>query len=252
MKLIDTLNNRSANVCRGYFNGGSNGGTTLRLSISGTWLGLPEELVSELLGRATSHHLKAGDTLFQIGDVGDGCYRLDKGLLKVTLTSSQAEERIVAVLASGAIVGDLAMIDGLPRSASVIAVTDCELRFISRTAFQHLARHHPEIYRHLVEVLAARLREADKTIASLAFLTVKGRVARALLELAENLGEQAGSAAILVPPMFHQRELAAMAGVARESVSRILSDFERQRLVTKSGRCFQIEDTAKLEREIDW
>ena len=165
----------------------------MRLSISGTWLGLPQELVSELLGRATSHQLKAGDTLFQIGDVGDGCYRLDKGMLKVTLTSSQAEERIVAVLASGAIVGDLAMIDGLPRSASVIAVTDCELRFVSRTAFQHLARHHPEIYRHLVEVLAARLREADETIASLAFLTVKGRVARTLLELAENLGEQTDS-----------------------------------------------------------
>ena len=173
----------------------------MRLSISGTWLGLPQELVSELLGRATSHQLKAGDTLFQIGDVGDGCYRLDKGMLKVTLTSSQAEERIVAVLASGAIVGDLAMIDGLPRSASVIAVTDCELRFVSRTAFQHLARHHPEIYRHLVEVLAARLREADETIASLAFLTVKGAALPALCSSLRKISASStDSAAILVPP----------------------------------------------------
>jgi CRP-like cAMP-binding protein len=110
-------------------------GTILKLSVFRTWLGLPEKLVSELFGRATPHHLKAGDTLFQIGDVGDGCYRLDKGVLKVSLTSPQAEERILAFLASGAIVGDLAMIDALPRSASVVAVTDCELRFISRSAF---------------------------------------------------------------------------------------------------------------------
>ena len=172
----------------------------MRLSVSDTWLGLPENLVSELLGRETSHHLKAGDTLFQIGDVGDGCYRLDKGMLKICLTSSQDEERILAVLASGSIVGDLAMIDALPRSASVVAVTDCELRFVSRSAFEDLVRQHPEIHRYLVEVLTARLREANETIAALAFLTVKGRVARALLELAENLGEQIDSGAILLPP----------------------------------------------------
>jgi CRP/FNR family cyclic AMP-dependent transcriptional regulator len=100
-------------------------------------------------------------------------------------------------------------------------------------------------------VLAARLREADETIASMAFLTMKARVARALLELAEKLGEEMDSGAILLPPMFHQRDLAAMAGVARENVSRILSDFERRRLVTKSGRHYQIEDKSKLEREID-
>ena len=51
-------------------------------NLSSTWLGLPEEIVSALLGRASSHHLKAGDTLFQIGDVGDGCYRLEKGILR--------------------------------------------------------------------------------------------------------------------------------------------------------------------------
>ena len=123
----------------------------MRLSVSDTWLGLPENLVSELLGRETSHRLKAGDTLFQIGDAGDGCYRLDKGMLKICLTSSQDEERILAVLAAGSIVGDLAMIDALPRSASVVAVTDCELRFVSRSAFEDLVRQHPEIHRYLVE-----------------------------------------------------------------------------------------------------
>ena len=91
-------------------------------SVSGTWSGA---LASELFGDAGSRQLKAGDTLFHEGDTGDGCYRLDKGLLKVRLTSLKGEERIIAIIRSGAIVGDLALIDGLPRAASIVAVTDC-------------------------------------------------------------------------------------------------------------------------------
>src|SRR6478735_7423529 len=74
----------------------------------------------ELFDVARVHELKAGGVLFAAGDVGDGCYRLDKGLLKVTVTSTTGEERIVAILGPGAIVGELAMIDRMPRSASIV------------------------------------------------------------------------------------------------------------------------------------
>ena len=141
----------------------------MRLSICGTWSGLPKDIASELFARAAFHRLKAGDTLFQTGDSGDGCYRLDSGLLKVSLISPQSKERIVAILTPGTVVGDLAVIDGLPRSASVLALTDCELRFLTRAAFEDLAREHPEIHQYLVKLLAARLRQADDVIASLAF-----------------------------------------------------------------------------------
>jgi CRP/FNR family cyclic AMP-dependent transcriptional regulator len=171
----------------------------VQLSVGGTWSGLPKEIASELFARATFHRLKAGETLFQIGDIGDGCYRLDKGLLKVSLISPQVRERIIAILTPGAVVGDLAVIDGLPRTASVFALTNCELRFLSRVAFERLAQEHPEIHRYLVKLLAARLRQADDVIASLAFLPVKARVAHALLGLAENLGEETDSGGILIP-----------------------------------------------------
>ena len=84
--------------------------------------------------------------LFEAGDEGNGCYRLDKGTLKVILRSPNGEERILALLTPDAVVGDLSMIDGLPRSASVIAVTNCELCFVSRTAFRECAERRPEIY----------------------------------------------------------------------------------------------------------
>src|SRR5262249_34835109 len=115
----------------------------VELSVSGTWSGLPKEIASDLLAGAPLHRLKAGDTLFEAGDTGDGCYRLDNGLLKVALVSPQVREQIVAILAPGAIVGDLAVLDGLPRSASVVAFAGCELRFLSRLGFPGLGPARP-------------------------------------------------------------------------------------------------------------
>jgi len=223
----------------------------MELSVYGTWSGLPNEIASELFARATFCQLKAGDTLFQTGDEGDGCYRLDKGLLKVSLISPQVRERIIAIITPGAVVGDLAVIDGLPRSASVHAFTNCELRFLSRVAFERLAQEHPEIHRYLVRLLAARLRQADDIIASLAFLPAKARVAHALLALAENIGTETGSGGVLIPRIINQGDIAALAGVARENTNRILSEWERKKLVTKSSGSYQIVDKAKLKGEID-
>ena len=97
------------------------GDARLKLSLSTKCLGLPEPISAELMADAAPFCLKAGDVLFEAGDAGDGCHRLDDGVLKVVLASSRGEERILAILGPGAIVGDLAMIDGLPRSASVVA-----------------------------------------------------------------------------------------------------------------------------------
>ena len=222
----------------------------MELSVYGTWFGLPNEIASELLASATFCQLKAGDTLFQTGDEGDGCYRLDKGLLKVSLISSQVRERIIAIITPGAVVGDLSMIDGLPRSASVDALTNCELRFLSRAAFERLAQERPEIHQYLVKLLAARLRQTDDIIASLAFLPAKARVAHAMLVLAEDIGKETNSGGVLIPRIINQGDIAAMAGVARENISRILSEWERKKLVIKSSGSYRI-DKAKLKGEID-
>src|SRR5262249_8595042 len=127
---------------------------------------MTEPLSTSLFAGAASRHLKAGEALFVAGEPGDGCYRLEQGLLKVVVTSPQDEDRILAMLAPGAIVGELAMLDGRPRSASVFAVRDCELSFISRAAFEERTTRHPEIYQDLIKVLAIRLRETDETMAA--------------------------------------------------------------------------------------
>ncbi len=117
--------------------------------------GLPEHLSANLFGSATPKQLTADEVLFLAGDAGDGCYRVEDGLLKVTMVSRSGTERILAFLGPGAIVGELSIIDGLPRSASVVAVRNCRaLSFLSRAAFEDFAKKHPEVYKSLVTLLA--------------------------------------------------------------------------------------------------
>ena len=209
----------------------------------------PEKLAERLFVKAKPTKLAANDVLFLAGDPGDGCYRVDDGLLKVSMVGASGAERILAIVGPGAIVGELSTIDGLPRSASVSAVRDSELTFVSRAAFQAFAGEHPEVYRHLVTLLAARLRDTDTVIAAGSFLPLKGRVARALLDLAEAFGHDVGQGRILIRQKVSQSDVAAMAGIARENVSRILNDWIRDKLVSRLSGYYCLEDKAKLKRE---
>ena len=208
----------------------------------------PEGLSVQLFARAKSCHLNAGEVLFAAGDPGTGCYRLEKGVVKVIITSPRGEERILAILGPGEIAGELSIIDRQPRSASVITIQDCELSFISQENFEKCIRRYPDIYRYLMKVLALRLRETNEAVAADSFLTVKARLARAFLELSEYLGEDAGEGRVLIRHKISQGDLAAMAGVARENISRSLSDWKRGGLVTRSSGFYCLNDTTTLKR----
>jgi CRP/FNR family cyclic AMP-dependent transcriptional regulator len=213
--------------------------------------GLPEHLAANLFAAATPVKLAADETLFMAGDAGDGCYRVEDGLLKVTMVSRAGGERILAFLGAGAIVGELSIIDGLPRSASVVAVRDATLSFLSRAAFEEFAKAHPEVYKTLVTLLATRLRETDAVIAAGSFLPLRGRVALTMLELAHEFGQDVGSGRIVIRQKIGQSDLAAMAGIARENVSRILNDWKRRKLVSRLSGYYCLENKSKLEHEAE-
>lgn len=209
--------------------------------------GLPDEFSARLFANARPHRLKADQVLFSAGDPGDGCYRVHQGLLKVSVVSSGGNERILAILGAGALVGELAMLDAQPRSASVIAVRDAELSFISRAAFERVAEDHPEVYRHVVDVLVRRLRDTNNVVAAASFLSLKGRVAQALLGLGEAFGHEVAPGRTLVRQKVTQGDLAAMAGIARENVSRILNEWMRDKTVTRISGYYCIEKRAALQ-----
>jgi CRP/FNR family cyclic AMP-dependent transcriptional regulator len=213
--------------------------------------GLPEHLSVSLFTASTPVRLRADEVLFMAGDAGDGCYRVVDGLLKVTMLSRSGSERILAFFGPGAIVGELSVIDGLPRSATVVAVRDAQLGFLSRAAFEDFAKRHPDIYKSLVTLLATRLRETDSVVAAGSFLPLRGRVALTLLELAHDFGQDVGSGRIVIRQKIGQSDLAAMAGIARENVSRILNDWKRRKLVSRLSGYYCLENKAKLEHEAE-
>jgi CRP-like cAMP-binding protein len=188
--------------------------------------------------------------LFRPGDSGDGCYRIEDGLLKVTMVSKSGAERILAFLGRDAIVGELAIIDGLPRSLLVVAVCDAALSFLSRAAFEVFSEKHPKVYKSLVRLLAKRVRERDKMLAATSFLSLRGRIAETLLELAEHFGEEVGPGRIVIHQKIKQTDLAAMAGVARENLTRILNDWQRRKMVSRPSGYYCLENKELLGHQL--
>ena len=212
---------------------------------------LPPELFTGLFAKGRTISLAADQMLFLAGDVGDGCYRVDEGLLKVSVVAPTGGERILAILGPRAVVGELSMISGAPRSASVTALRESTLRFVSRMTFDAYARDNPAVYQHLMLLLGRRLIATNGALAATTFLPLQGRVARALLSLAEGFGHDVGGGRILVRQKITQSDVAAMAGIARENVSRILKEWMRRALITRLAGYYCLENKAALEREAE-
>ncbi|MBX9777679.1 MAG: Crp/Fnr family transcriptional regulator [Xanthobacteraceae bacterium] len=212
---------------------------------------LPAELSARLFSKARPVSLSADETLFLAGDTGDGCYRVDDGLLKASILSPTGGERILAIFGAGSVIGELSIIDGAPRSASVTALRDAKLLFVSRASFEAFSTDNPDVYKHLVALLAGRLRDTNGALIATSFLSVKGRVARALLNLAEAFGHDVGNGRTLVRQKVTQSDLAAMAGIARENVSRVLQDWMKRKVVSRLAGYYCIENRRALTGEVE-
>jgi CRP/FNR family transcriptional regulator, cyclic AMP receptor protein len=212
--------------------------------------GLPARLSRELFAGAELVRLPAGQVLFRPGDSGDGCYRVEDGLLKVSMVSNSGTERILAFHGPGNIVGELAIIDGLPRSTWAVAVRDAELSFVSRAAFASFGENHPELCQSLLRLVTNRVRKRDRLVAATCFLTLEGRIAQTLIELADCFGQEVGPGRIIIRQKIRQRDLAATAGIARENVTRVLSDWQRRKLVSRPSGYYCLENKALLEHQV--
>jgi CRP/FNR family transcriptional regulator, cyclic AMP receptor protein len=126
------------------------------------------------------------------------------------------------------------------------------LSFLSRTAFEAFAKKHPELCQSLLRLLAKRVRDRDKTVATTSFLSLRGRIAQALLELAEHFGQDVGPGRIVIRQRVRHIDLAAMAGVARENVTRIVNDWQRRKVVSRLSGYYCLENKALLEHQVNY
>jgi CRP/FNR family transcriptional regulator, cyclic AMP receptor protein len=182
---------------------------------------------------AVARSFPAGTRVFHEGDHSDACYIVRDGSFRVTREHSDGRAITLATLGVGDIFGELAMLDGEVRSASVEALTDGELLALPAGEVRALLARHPEITVKLIAALVRRLRTANERISRQSFQTVPSRVAGVLLQLVaeeRSTGEE-GEVTI----RMNQADLAQLAGTSRESVSRFLADLDRAGVV-RPGR----------------
>ena len=171
----------------------------------------------------------AGVRVFHEGDHSDACYLVRTGDLRVTREHPDGRAIALATLGAGDIFGELAMLDGEARSASVETLTDCELLALPAADVRRLLADHPGISVKLIAALTKRLRETNERVARQSFQTVPSRVAGVLNQLIAEESASAGRQGITI--RMTQADLAQLAGTSRESVSRFLATLERAGVV---------------------
>ncbi len=204
-----------------------------------------------LVSRVVRRVFPASYLIFEQGAIGNSCHLIRRGLVKIFVTSDGGQDAVLAMLRPGELFGELAVIDGLPRSASAITAEPTETLEISCEEFWRMLEQHPAAARKVCAVLAARLRRTDNIVADGAFLDTRARVSKRLLDLAEQFGRRRrdGSDAVDLDLVLYQQDLAEMVGSTRESVSRVLSALESDGLVRQQrGRVtlLRIDDLAEI------
>ena len=207
--------------------------TTATLEPVGLLAFLSAEELAALSARVRRRRYPKGAVIFLEGDPGASLYVVETGRVKIALTSPDGKELVIRVLDPGEFFGEMALLDGEPRSADAIAVEDCRLMLVHRDDFVRFLEAHPQAAVRLLAALSRRLRRATRQQQEAATLDVGARVASALLRLAEEHGAPAasGSGEIAVTTPLTQTQLAGMVGVTRESVNKWLRFYERRGLV---------------------
>ena len=187
--------------------------------------------------------------VFIENEEGDKLYIILRGSVKVTKISKSGEEIILAILHKGDFFGDMSLLDGKPRSATVISIEDSELMLINRRNFEKVVEKYPTIAFKLLNELTSRLRKADELIGNLAFMDVTGRIAGILLKLAEEHGQKTDDGILIKSRPTHQA-IANMVGASRETVTRVFKQLEDKKYIMMSGKDVTICDKENIKRSL--
>jgi CRP/FNR family cyclic AMP-dependent transcriptional regulator len=180
------------------------------------------------------------------GDVNGDMYYVVKGLLKVTACDSHGREIVMNLLKSGDSFGEIALLDGRARSATVTTIDPCELLEIRRADFFRLLARFPSINTALLMAMAQLVRRLTERAEDNAFLDVRARLAKWLGDLADNHGTPLGPRQVALSVKLSQQELGDMVQATRESVNKCLREWTKEGIIQQNGRQLIIEDRQRL------
>lgn len=207
---------------------------------------LPEETLEKIESIGRRKNYSKDEPILLEEDSGTALFVIISGRVKVSRSSSDGREVIITMLSDSDFFGEMAILDGLARSANVIATEKSDVFLIHRNDFLELLRNHTEVAITLLQELTTRLRNADMKIKALSLKDSEGKVATVLLQIAEYSGIiRQGVVEIEKLPV--QQDLANMAGTSRETISRTLHAFAKRGLVELDGVKLRILDFAKFK-----
>lgn len=207
---------------------------------------LPKEVIEQIVPVGNRKTYSKDSVILVEEEVGTALFVIIKGKVKVSRSSTDGREVILSIISDGDFFGEMSILDGLNRSATVVALEETELFIIQRKEFIDLLNKHPEISIALLTELTKRLRNADMKIKALSLKDAEGKVATVILQIADDVGRiKQGIVEIEKLPL--QQDLANMAGTSRETISRTLHSFAKKGLVELEGSKLRILDYEKFK-----
>lgn len=220
---------------------------------------LEEWQIERLAQQALPRRAEPGELVFAEGDPCMGLYVVFSGAVKIFKESAQGREQVLTVERAGGVVAELPVFDGGPYPASCVPVEPSVLLFISKQDFRRSCREDPELALKVLASVGKRLRHLVGIIEDLSFLTVRGRLAALLLEMAREEARHSPSAPrsgtaktgepLRIPLHLTQQEIAARIGTVRELVSRNLSRLQAEGIIRLDGHAVIVQDPLRLEQE---
>ena len=188
--------------------------------------GLDAEGLASLVRGMRVRRFRRGETVFHVGDPGDALFIVMSGSIKITLPADSGDEAILATLRPGDFFGELALLDGAPRSATAVAIEATETYILARDRFRELIATEPVMRDALLATMAAEVRRLTHHVEELHFLDITGRLASRLARIAAEAGStRLPDGSIRLAGPLTQGDLAAMIGCTRQSVNKLLGQF---------------------------
>jgi len=197
--------------------------------------GLKEEELRSLAEVTALRKFQKHSVILLAEEEGNTLFIIHKGKVKVSILSEDGREIVLSIFGDGEFFGEMSLLDGLPRSATVIALEDTEALILRRDDLLRLIKQVPQIAIEFMAELTSRLRKTDRKIESFALLDVPGRIASTMLQLAADEGEETPEGIVVRNRPTHQL-LASMTGTTRETVSRVLKRFRNEGYMISKGK----------------
>jgi CRP-like cAMP-binding protein len=210
---------------------------------------LEPDVVAAAAQRLLPADYRPGQLIFAEGEPGDRLYIIASGKVKIACRAPDGRQKVQAVLGPSEMFGELAVFDPGPRASTATAITEVQAMFTERAALRGCIADHPEIAEQLLRVLARRLRRTIDNQVEVMATDVRGRLAKQLLQLAQQFGSQ-DDGAMHVSHDLTQEELAQLIGASRETVNQALTDFARRGWIQLFDKSVLILDSERLMRRM--